>query len=50
MSTQAVQHEADPLLHLAHFVGLHVLHYFVGSILGNNNKEECEQLSSQITL
>lgn len=45
MSTQAVEHEADSLLHLAHFVGLHVLHYFVGSILWINNKEKCEQLS-----
>jgi len=47
VSTQAVEHEADPLLQLAYFVGLHVLHYFVGSILDNNNKEKCEQPSSE---
>lgn len=33
VGTQAVEHEADPFFHLAHFVGFQVLHYFVGSIL-----------------
>lgn len=36
VSTEAVQHQADSLLHLAHFVRLHVLHDLVGSILANN--------------
>lgn len=33
VGTQAVEHQADPFLHLSHFVSLQVLHYFVGSIL-----------------
>lgn len=33
VGAQAVEHQADPLFHLAHFVGLEVLHYFVGAIL-----------------
>lgn len=43
VSAQAVQDQADPLLHLAHFVGLHVLHYFIGSILGTKPNEKCER-------
>lgn len=31
---QAVQHQADALLHLAHLVALRVLHNFIRSILG----------------
>lgn len=33
VGTQAVEHQTDTFLHLAHFVGLQVLHDFVGSIL-----------------
>lgn len=36
VSTEAVQHETDSFLHFAHFVRLHVLHYFIGSILADN--------------
>lgn len=38
MSTQAVQHQTDPLLHPACSTGLHILHNLTGAILRTKEK------------